>query len=92
MLLDNVQLWAVRWKVEQAQRFAALFAKPFYGFATMPWRIVDENNKPWKFYEEFPYETDESFLCLSCNKPKNKIALGSCPYNMKPVTCVIDSH
>lgn len=64
VLFDDVQFRAVRWKIEQAQRFAALAAKKSDDFAAVPGRVVDEQNKPRVLQKELSRKTDERFLRL----------------------------
>lgn len=59
VLLNGVEFRAVRRKIVQAQRFAALATKLPNGFASVPRRVIDEKNKTRVLLEQHANKTDE---------------------------------
>lgn len=92
VLLYRVKFRAVRWKIVQAQRFAALAAKSLDGFASVPRRVIDEKNKTHILLKQHANKTYENFLCLSCDKSENKCALCSRSNDMKAFSGVVCIH
>lgn len=92
VLLNDVEFWAVRWKIVQAQRFAARAAKPRDDFSPVPGRVINEQDKTRVLLECGANEPDECFLCLSCNEAKEKRALGTRADDVKAFACVVRLH
>ena len=59
VLLYRVEFRAVRWKIVQAQRFAARATKPLDDFASVPRRVIDEKNKTRILLEQYANKTYE---------------------------------
>lgn len=92
VLFDRIEFRAVRWKILQAQRFAARAAKSLDGFAFVPRRIIDEENQSRVLCEELSHKADERFLCLSCDETEDECAFGSCSDHVKAVARVVRLH
>lgn len=92
VLLNDVQLWAVGWKIEHAQRFAAPAAKSPYGLASMPRCVVNEENESRIPQKELSRKADKSFLRLPGDETECECALGSGTDDVKPISGVIGFH
>lgn len=92
MLFYRVEFWAVWWEIGKAQRFAALTAKRFDGFSSMPWCVINKKDKARVLFEHRSNKPNECSLCLSCDELENKFALCSHPDNMESFARVVGFH
>ena len=91
-LLDGIEFWAVRRKIEQAKRLAMPAAKPPDSFAPMPGCVVDEKNKPWITLEKHFDKANERSLRLTRDETECERALCSRSNNVKALACVAGFH
>ncbi len=92
VLFDNIELWAVRGKIMQAQRFAARAAKPSDAFAPVPRRVVNEKNQARVFCEQRAHKPHECSLCLSCDETKDEGAWCARADDVEAFARVIRAH
>jgi hypothetical protein len=59
VLLNRIEFWTVRRKIEQAKRFAVLAAKLLDCPTSVPWCVIDENDEPRVLFEHFSDESHE---------------------------------